>query len=138
MWRGVSSGWGRVCDVAGVSGWLSETWVFLYGDVTREGCATGAWGGAVSAQVKTHGRFAHGPRPPPADTARNCSDPCWRPGELGEQQDGVLRSESKRLKCSQGCTDRTVQGACQSPGRHISVWLDLALRLRPCARAPVG
>lgn len=48
MWRGVSSGWGRVCDVAGVSGWLSETWVFLYGDVTREGCATGVcvwvWG----------------------------------------------------------------------------------------------
>lgn len=79
----------------------------------------------VTAQVKTHRRFAHGSRLPPADTARNCSDPCQRSGEQGEP-DCVLRPESKPLRCSQACTDRTVQRACQSPGAtHPGGWTRL-------------
>lgn len=53
MGRGVSSGWRRACAVAGVSGWLLETWVLAHRD-TREGCAMEGPPATAAAQVDRH------------------------------------------------------------------------------------
>lgn len=57
------------------------------------------------------------PRLPPAPCRHGVElqRPVSAFGRMGEP-DCVLRPESKRLRCSQACTDRTVQRACQSPG----------------------